>query len=532
MDLVSSASRTLHLSIDHALAVSYRRNAYDRKTAYVAQITLVKGIPFYGYHVGYRSFFKIYLLNPFYASRLADLLHQGAVMKRPLQPYEAHLQFVPQWMCDYNLYGCAYMDCNKVRFRFPVPVYLELANPDHRWHDRSIPPEDILDDSALQKQSHCPLEVDVCVQDILNRSDVKERGLHHDFGEFLRPAAFNERLVPSVAGLWQDETRRRKRRMGIKDPGSTPFGPDELISMSADSRNQAKGGWVHEDEFQKLAFEIAKEEQRADGDTEISFETFSNVKKGQEMVQTTLESVKDFYPDRLDKSKQSFCQDGDEVAQIAVDGDLARSSQPDGQFLSDGEHSTQGVIHKKPGITENHVIQESFYDGVFDDILLPDDEAPEKLLQEGITEHLFHDGLPVLGQNLSHKAQIMERNVDISLKRSFTDSAYHNIPLGQKKRFWSNPGLTEKNNLSSLGKENPDLHLNSPSSEPKSSFSPKTVQPKPHMPLSSDQLNSLVVKDPDDSLTSLRVSQDERQSKKGHESSQHLQSSFSEGACH
>lgn len=81
---MSSAIRTLHISIDHALAASFRSNAYDRKTAYVAHITLVKGIPFYGYYVGYRTFFKIYLLNPFYVTRLTDLLHEGAVLNRPL----------------------------------------------------------------------------------------------------------------------------------------------------------------------------------------------------------------------------------------------------------------------------------------------------------------------------------------------------------------------------------------------------------------------------------------------------------------
>ncbi|OKP07143.1 DNA polymerase zeta catalytic subunit [Penicillium subrubescens] len=150
-------------------------------------------IPFYGYHVGYRTFFKVYLLNPVYVTRLADLLHEGAVLKRPLQPYESHLQYIPQWMCDYNLHGSVYMDCGNVMFRRPVPEYLELNK-----------------DPTLAKQSHCPLEADVCVQDNLNRRNIKERALHHDFTEFLRPAAFNERLVPSLAGLWQDETRRRQ----------------------------------------------------------------------------------------------------------------------------------------------------------------------------------------------------------------------------------------------------------------------------------------------------------------------------------
>src|SRR5271170_6497677 len=71
---VEIAIKTLQLSIDHALAVSYRRNPYDGKNIYVAHISLAKGIPFYGFHVGYQFYLKIYLLNPLYMTRLADLL--------------------------------------------------------------------------------------------------------------------------------------------------------------------------------------------------------------------------------------------------------------------------------------------------------------------------------------------------------------------------------------------------------------------------------------------------------------------------
>jgi DNA polymerase zeta len=169
---VDVAIHTLQSSIDHALAVSYRKNPYEGKYRYVAHISLVKGVPFYGYHVGYKFYLKVYLLNPLHMTRLADLLREGAVMKRVLQPYESHMQYIAQWMCDYNLYGCAYIDCGKVQFRAPVPNYVDLNNSLHKWHDWSILPENVSDEFALPKQSHCALEVDVHVQDILNRRDL------------------------------------------------------------------------------------------------------------------------------------------------------------------------------------------------------------------------------------------------------------------------------------------------------------------------------------------------------------------------
>lgn len=343
---MSSAIRSLHLSIDHALAVSYRYNADGKKAAFVAHITLVKGIPFYGYHVGYRFFFKIYLLNPLYITRLADLLLQGAVMARPFQPYESHMQYIPQWMCDYNLYGCAYMRCSKVKFRSPVPEYLELTDLSHRWHDRSIQPDCISDETALPKQSHCSLEADVCVQDILNRVDIKERPMHHDFTEMLKPIAPNERLVPSMAGLWQDETRRRKKRLGIEEPGSSPFGPEELISMSADPRNHSEGGWIHEEEFREMVCQIAAKERRHSSGKSVNFENFLQKVPFEDNVKTAIASIEDFFPEKLQQSSFEMYQSlgtGDQGdTEISVDESAVLSSQPDGDhYGSDDE-----FIHK------------------------------------------------------------------------------------------------------------------------------------------------------------------------------------------
>ncbi|KKK13873.1 hypothetical protein P175DRAFT_0457016 [Aspergillus ochraceoroseus IBT 24754] len=295
-EIVRSSISRLHLSIDHALAVSYRRNAYDKNAVYVAHITLVKGVPFYGYHVGYQFFFKIYLLNPIYTTRLADLLLQGAVMKKSIQPYESHMQYVPQWMCDYSLYGCAFMKCSKVKFRSPVPEYLDLFDLSHRWHDRSIQPDWISDETVLAKQSHCPLEADICTQDILNRLEISERSIHNDFSEYLKPVFSNERLVPSMAGLWQDEKRRRKKRLGLLDPDSSPFSNEDLVSFSTNPRKCSQGDWIHEKEFRQMTYQIAEEERRQDGDRKITFDGFLEVNSFEDNIKTALESVEDFFP--------------------------------------------------------------------------------------------------------------------------------------------------------------------------------------------------------------------------------------------
>ncbi|KAJ5116216.1 hypothetical protein N7456_000564 [Penicillium angulare] len=538
-EAVNSATRALHLSIDHALAVSYRRNAYDQKTAYVAHITLVKGIPFYGYHVGYRFFFKIYLLNPFYITRLADLFHQGAVMKRQLQPYESHMQYVPQWMCDYNLYGCNYMTCSKVKFRGPVPDYMELSNLDHRWHDRSISSASISDDPALGKQSHCPLEADVCVQDILNRHDIKERPLHHDFTEFLRPVGVNERLVPSVAGLWQDETRRRKKRMGLTDAGSTPFGPEDLISMSADPRNEAKGGWIHEDEFHELVLQVAATERAKDDEKDTSFDTFVTGGKRTDDIKTALSSVEDFYPERLDKSLETASQNIDELPEISVDEELVLSSQPQGDSFEDtsaegtrgtldmgveGDHwQTQGIMH-----------EDSFYDGVFDDFA-DEENALQHEVAQSRTEQPINSAVANHYSSTDfvedHETDLNEpRESQMIMKRKHDNFDSTIESYSKKPRFWSSydPSKDSKTPETNSRTENESrdqvlAQPDSQSSEPRSSSSQKTIRPKAHTP--NTRLKFPVVKDPNDPHTIIRFSQEHCQSgKRASESSQPMSS--------
>ncbi|KAF2208252.1 hypothetical protein CERZMDRAFT_71056 [Cercospora zeae-maydis SCOH1-5] len=304
---VSQYMSTLRHSIDHAMCLSYRRNPHEnpRNATFVAHISLVKGVPFFGYNVGYKYYLKIYLLNPMHMTRFADLLQQGAILRQHFQPHEAHLQYLLQWMCDFNLYGCAYIEIAKAKFRSPVPAWEELDDLTHLWHDRSIHASDILDAERFPRQSHCQLELDVRVENILNRHAIQPRPLHHSFIERLASSENlppEEKLVHSMAGLWKDETRRRKLRMGMTDPTSSPFPPEVLVSMSADPRNDSKGGWVHEEEFREAINELAEQEKRQRGAAPLSFETFGNHSKvHDDGVPTVLDSISELFHSTLEQ---------------------------------------------------------------------------------------------------------------------------------------------------------------------------------------------------------------------------------------
>ncbi|UPK90766.1 hypothetical protein LCI18_001701 [Fusarium solani-melongenae] len=297
-DEVGAYIYRFHLSVDHALAVSYRRDKKGDNAKFVARITLVKGVPFYGFHVGYRFFLKIYMFNPVVMTRLADLLQQGVIMKQKFQPYEAHLQYLLQFMIDFNLYGCDYLDASSTRFRSPVPEYGQGLNSTHLWHTRSIPEGYITDETTLPRASHCPIEVDICAHDIINRKQVRERLLHHDFTERTNPIPGDMKYVYSMAGLWKDETKRRKRKMQNPSPGSSPFPPEDLVSMSANVRDSQPQGWIHEDEYRAQIQELISAERGATPE-ELSFDDFAKALPYEDQVRTTLQSVEDLFPSTL-----------------------------------------------------------------------------------------------------------------------------------------------------------------------------------------------------------------------------------------
>ena len=220
-------------------------------------------------------------------------------MKKVIQPYESHLQYLLQWMCDYNLYGCAYVNCSQVKFRSPVPDHANIDSTVHLWHNRTIPSSLITDNETIPRQSHCSIEVDICVQHIINRLEVKSRPIHHDFVERKNAVTTDEKLVQSMAGLWRDETRRRKARMGEIEPGSSPFPPDVLVSVSADPRNTQVGGWIHEKEYlEKMELVVRDERQKSDG-RRIAFDEIVKNQKIDYQVKTSFESVEDLFPENL-----------------------------------------------------------------------------------------------------------------------------------------------------------------------------------------------------------------------------------------
>ncbi|KAJ3064928.1 DNA polymerase zeta, partial [Podochytrium sp. JEL0797] len=231
MDTVYRFIYQLGRSINHAVAISLKQDPEKtERTQYVAAITLVKGIPFYGFHSKYEYFFKIYLLDPGLQSRVVELLSKGIVMGKQFLTYESHIPYLPQFLIDHNLLGMDYMDVADARFRRPLQ---EIHDPENT-QPTFLTPQNIPSSktwpatSPLTRESFCSLELDLLAIDILNRTRIPERATKPLIDLLNGTTRLDTKLVPSLKSLWTDEDQRRVKR------GLPPIEPVPL----SDAQNQ------------------------------------------------------------------------------------------------------------------------------------------------------------------------------------------------------------------------------------------------------------------------------------------------------
>jgi len=216
---------TLRRNIDHAL----HRKHEGEITQHVASIVLVKAVPFYGYNVGWRLYCKIYLFDPRLIARLSKLLSAGAIMKQQFLIYEAHINYVLQFLTDFNLYGCGFLECHQDKLK-----YRRTSSDDQVMTALETLPEDV-----FPRHSYRGWEVDICAPDILNRNRVEARNIHQNFEERHEPHDDIFKYVNSLDELW-------------KFNGFTPNQPKDLWTMPSTIRgDDHQVQWTREQEFRE-----------------------------------------------------------------------------------------------------------------------------------------------------------------------------------------------------------------------------------------------------------------------------------------
>ena len=130
------------------------------------------------------------------------------------------------------------------------------------------------------KDTFTPLEIDVLPHHILNRNRLKPRYLHHDFTELLhKPLDPDEKLVPAVAELWEDERRRRMvKGLSLSErammPGSGGMGgrTKEELGYKVDGQELKEnhgGEWKISEELWGMIEDRMSVEKRRKGDLNL-----------------------------------------------------------------------------------------------------------------------------------------------------------------------------------------------------------------------------------------------------------------------
>ncbi|THH17005.1 hypothetical protein EW146_g3727 [Bondarzewia mesenterica] len=268
-DSVSRYIASLTYSLNHAVAVSMKRNPESPDSQFVRAIILVKGVHFYGFHSSYSPFLKIHIADPAFVNRAVTIMRSGTVMGTRFRVFESHLSYILQFLCDFGLYGCGWIDLGQVWQRGQDVE--EVEGPDAQSKFRLSP---------CFRQSRMALEVDAVAGQILNRRLLGARNLHHKLA-IPAPPLSTEPLVLSVRELWEDERHRRVAA------GRSPS-PDIPVDPSESSRGEG-GEWVAEARWWD---EIRKRIERERGE-----EVKGNEMSWEKWVMTTFESIEALWED-------------------------------------------------------------------------------------------------------------------------------------------------------------------------------------------------------------------------------------------
>jgi len=336
VEVAQSEIRKLRRNIDRALNTRYSRRGYDGRKAqqYVATIALIKGVPFYGYNVGWKLYCKIYLYNPRYVSGLMDVLLNGGVTGRPMQPYEGHINYTMQFLIDYNLCGCGFVEADEDRIKYRRVFrkdddegdgggeYEDDGRMFQRYdEDGNAHPQNSAEGAAssvdystltedrFAKHSYHGWEVDIRAADILNRYKIEERRIHQDFSaESTNALAPGFKHLHSLDELWKthgEQTQTEDATWSV--PPST-------------AREETKQKlWFEEQDYRDNIRQLIEYETRSRHARRATFDNILRKIPYGSYIATAFESVGylssfDTVPPKRSDKKTQAAEDGEEEA--------------------------------------------------------------------------------------------------------------------------------------------------------------------------------------------------------------------------
>ncbi|GAV28825.1 hypothetical protein PMKS-002302 [Pichia membranifaciens] len=244
--------------------------------SYVSDLSIVTGVPFYGYHLQSVTFLKISLTSPKYVTRLARLLGESKIFNKFIQPYESHIPYNLQFLIDYNCYTLKEINITDYLWRTPLVIvndsynvaayqtffetYFTLFNSqkidsnlkrflnEHIYQLNSR--INVLDPESLPRIGRTMVELDIVAGWIANRSSLKERQIP----QLCVNATQDDKVqfISSTKSLLDDVDNLRKSR-------GLPIGGSQLGLFDKTPRNVSSSTeWNNHEEIDKLFLNCVK----------------------------------------------------------------------------------------------------------------------------------------------------------------------------------------------------------------------------------------------------------------------------------
>ncbi|KZO93552.1 hypothetical protein CALVIDRAFT_251995 [Calocera viscosa TUFC12733] len=345
--------------LNHALSLVLRRNPYAQSTPqHIVAILPVKGVHFYGFHHRRSVFLKIVFSDPRLIRKAQLLLESGTICEKAWQTYEGHVDYKLQFLCDFNLYGCNWLDIGDCRFREPLPDPPEYdASPPSiapymtPWNSENTPAELI---HAVQPvpvrstRSYNVLELDISAWDILNRHSLSARPIPSKLAPPFSGAGDPDDLfVYSVRELWEDERRRR----AAKGMDPSPPRPKEDIRTVDPERTR----WVASE---RLWAEVdARIERERDKPVKVTPDDESKAVPWEAWLMTPFESVEALFP-RAEQRRRQRRREKQSAALNAEEDDWSQRRHADEDAEEDAKWA--GSQQLKRAIKEAQVVEDAW----------------------------------------------------------------------------------------------------------------------------------------------------------------------------
>lgn len=224
---------------------------------YISNVSVVRAIPFYGFHVHWSSFFKISLLSPTYVNKLSELLRDGKITGETIDTFESHVPYLLQFSADYNLFGCSWLKLDTCYFRQPILNSVcqrnELLKTEKLYAfldsfvDRR---KNVLPQKDFERVGNSLLEIDILPQFIKNREEIDFRETFYNSG-CEQETEEQVSHISSTRDLWKEI--RFQRSVYRLDKYRPPLDIE---------RTNEPNLWQDNDEILRL-LEIAKEKIKA-----------------------------------------------------------------------------------------------------------------------------------------------------------------------------------------------------------------------------------------------------------------------------